>query len=141
MILLDSDHLTVLGYLDDPKCAILTERLDQANDPSIATTIITFEEQMRGWMAEIHRQRQIVRQVVFYARLAKMVEFFKSWTIARFEASAAEEFMRLRGQRIRIGAQDLKIASIALVKDALLLSANLRDFRQVPGLRVENWLQ
>ena len=35
---------------------------------------------------------------------------------------------------------DLKIACIALVHNALLLSANLRDFQQVPGLRVENWL-
>lgn len=36
---------------------------------------------------------------------------------------------------------DLKIVAIALVQDALLLSSNLRDFRQVPGLRVEDWLQ
>jgi tRNA(fMet)-specific endonuclease VapC len=33
-----------------------------------------------------------------------------------------------------------EIADIALAQDVLLLSANLRDFRQVPGLRVENWL-
>jgi len=45
-----------------------------------------------------------------------------------------------RKQKIRIGSQDLKIAAIAVANDALLLSANLRDFRQVPGLRVENWL-
>lgn len=35
---------------------------------------------------------------------------------------------------MRIGTMDLKIACIALVHDALLLSANL------PGLEVENWL-
>jgi predicted nucleic acid-binding protein len=35
---------------------------------------------------------------------------------------------------------DLKISATALAKDALLLSANLHDFQQVPGLRVENWL-
>jgi tRNA(fMet)-specific endonuclease VapC len=49
--------------------------------------------------------------------------------------------MRLRRLRIRIGTQDLKIAAIALSRDALLLSANLRDFQRVPGLRVENWLE
>ena len=51
-----------------------------------------------------------------------------------------EDFMRLRRERIRIGTQDLKIASIALHTGALLLSANLRDFEKVPGLRVEDWL-
>lgn len=35
---------------------------------------------------------------------------------------------------------DLKIASIALSQDALVLSANLRDFEQVPNLQVEDWL-
>ena len=35
---------------------------------------------------------------------------------------------------------DLKIASIALSRDATLLSGNLRHFEQVPGLRVEDWL-
>jgi tRNA(fMet)-specific endonuclease VapC len=41
---------------------------------------------------------------------------------------------------VRIGTQDLKIAALAIVHDALLLSANLRDFEQVPGLNAEDWL-
>ena len=36
---------------------------------------------------------------------------------------------------------DLKIASIALVNDALLVTANLRDYSLAPALRCENWLQ
>jgi tRNA(fMet)-specific endonuclease VapC len=35
---------------------------------------------------------------------------------------------------------DLKIASIVLAHNAMLLSRNLRDFQQVPNLRVEDWL-
>lgn len=53
---------------------------------------------------------------------------------------AAVQFKALRKERVRIGTQDLKIASIALTNDALLLSANLRDFEQVRGLQVENWM-
>ena len=55
--------------------------------------------------------------------------------------ASADRFNDLRKQKIRVGTQDLKIAAIALTQDALLLSANLRDFRRVPGLRVENWLE
>jgi len=36
---------------------------------------------------------------------------------------------------------DLKIASIALVNNALLVTSNLRDFALVPELRYENWLR
>jgi tRNA(fMet)-specific endonuclease VapC len=36
---------------------------------------------------------------------------------------------------------DLRIAAIALANDALLLSANQRDFGKVPRLRVEDWLR
>ena len=35
---------------------------------------------------------------------------------------------------------DLKIASICIAHDALLLTRNLVDFEKVPRLKVENWL-
>jgi tRNA(fMet)-specific endonuclease VapC len=34
---------------------------------------------------------------------------------------------------------DLKIAAIVLTHNALLISRNLKDFRKVPGLKVEDW--
>ncbi|MFN0078159.1 MAG: type II toxin-antitoxin system VapC family toxin [Prosthecobacter sp.] len=36
---------------------------------------------------------------------------------------------------------DLKIAAICLAHDAMLLTRNLSDFDQIPGLRVENRLE
>ena len=35
---------------------------------------------------------------------------------------------------------DLKIAAIVLSRGGVLRSANLRDFREVPNLVVEDWL-
>jgi tRNA(fMet)-specific endonuclease VapC len=49
--------------------------------------------------------------------------------------ASANQFDQLRAARIRPGTMDLKIASIALVNQALLLSANRRDFEQVAGAR------
>ena len=141
MIILDTDHLTVLRYEDDSHYSRLTSRLDASPDQHIVTTVVTMEEQMRGWLAEINRWREVRRQITAYERLVRMVEFLSEWEIIRLDDAAADEFDRLRKQGVRIGTQDLKIASVALVHDALLLSANLRDFRRVPGLRVENWLE
>jgi tRNA(fMet)-specific endonuclease VapC len=57
------------------------------------------------------------------------------------DAVAAAEFERLRANNKlkKIGRGDLLIASIALARRATLASRNLRDFRLVPGLRVDNW--
>ena len=38
-----------------------------------------------------------------------------------------------------IGPNDMLIAAHALALDATLVTANEREFRRVPGLRVENW--
>ena len=141
MILLDTDHLSVLRYPEHPRCATLSARLRARSDQGVATTVISLEEQMRGWLAEINRWRDVHRQIPAYDRLAKLIVFLGLWEIAPFDERAAGEFKRQRKQGVRIGTQDLKIASIALVQDALLLSANLRDFGRVPGLRVESWLE
>jgi tRNA(fMet)-specific endonuclease VapC len=96
---------------------------------------------LRGWLAIIHRLRDVHRQLPAYARLGQLFDILSDWEIVPFDERAADRFGRLRRQRIRVGAMDLKIASIALVNDALLVTANLRDFSRVPELRCENWLQ
>ena len=141
MIVLDTDHVTVLRYEDDSRYPILVERLADADDPQLVVSVVTVEEQMRGWLADIHKTRAIHDQIEPYENLAMLVEFLTGWEIIRLDQFAAAEFSRLQKQKVRVGPQDLKIAAITLTNDALLLSANLKDFEKVPGLRVENWLE
>ena len=140
MILLDTDHVNVLKYPEHPRFASLTTQLNTSADQDIATTVITVEEQMRGWLAWINRSDDVHRQVPAYQELLRLFDFFSRWHVVPFDEQAASAYQGLRAQRIRIGTMDLKIAAIALVHDALLLSANLRDFQQIPNLRVANWI-
>ena len=139
MILLDTDHLSVLANRQATGHARLIERLSAATDAS-ALPVVSVEEQCRGWLAQVQRVRDVRKQVHPYERLARLFDFLGEWDVVPFDEAAADLFLHMRRQRVRVGTQDLKIATIALVRQALLLSANLRDFRQVPGLRVENWL-
>jgi tRNA(fMet)-specific endonuclease VapC len=139
MILLDSDHLTVLKYQGSDRYQRLTERLAAAND-SVGTTIINAEEQMRGWLAVIAKERDIPRQVPAYRELTLLFEFFSRLHVLTFTTDAADRFQDLRAAGVRIGTMDLKAAAITLVNNATLLTANLRDFEKVPGLRFENWI-
>lgn len=141
MILLDSNHLSALKYREHPRCLALSRRLRERADDGIATTVIAFEEQMRGWMALIARSSTVSRQVAAYHELSGISRFFAKWDVVDFDETAAVRYVALRNLKIRIGSMDLKMASIALVHDALLLTANRRDFLQVPGLRFENWLE
>ena len=140
MIILDTDHLNVLKYSNNATHRLLLRRMDQASDQAFVTTVITVEEQLRGWLAFIHKARDIHQQVPAYEQLGRLFDFFSRLTILPFTAQAADVFKTLRQQNVRIGTMDLKIASIAIVNDSLLLTANLRDFQKVKNLQVENWL-
>ena len=74
---------------------------------------------MRGWLAVIHGLRDVHRQIPAYVRLGELLTVLSDWEIVPFDEPAADQFAELRRQRIRIGTMDLKIASIALVHDAL----------------------
>jgi hypothetical protein len=95
---------------------------------------------MRGWLALIHRWSDPHRQVLAYAKLNGMVDYYSRWVRLSFDERAADLFRQLRSRKVRVSTMDPKIAAMTLVHGALLLSANLRDFQQVPSLRVENLL-
>lgn len=79
-------------------------------------------------------------------QLARYVDAFLS--VARTEPwdEACAEFhgnlrAQLRNKGRALGDFDEMIAAHALALDAVLVTDNLRHFRQVEGLRVENWIR
>jgi tRNA(fMet)-specific endonuclease VapC len=135
---MDTDHLSLLDQ-DTMEGFNLSRRLAAMPPGEIAVTIITYEEQMRGWLAYTARANTIERMLTAYARLQRHVETFKDIPVVPFDEKAAAEFERLRQAKIRIGSMDLKIAAIALAMGATLLTRNLSDFGKIPGLRIEDW--
>ena len=56
MILLDTDHITVLAFPEHSQFQSLRERIDKTNGEIVAITVINIEEPLRGWLAEINRR-------------------------------------------------------------------------------------
>jgi tRNA(fMet)-specific endonuclease VapC len=138
LLVLDTDH-----FSEWEGGSAAGERLRgrlQSTASDIAVTVVTVEEQMRGWLAEIRRHHDLHRQIAPYAKLQRQVEAFADWIILPWDADSADLFVKLRRQGLRIGSLDLKIACIALAHDSSVLTRNAKDFEQVPGLRIENWL-
>jgi tRNA(fMet)-specific endonuclease VapC len=140
-VLLDTDHLSVLQWQEQPACDRLLARLDQLAPDDIATSIVSFQEQVQGWLAYLSRARSAAQVVLAYAKLEEVWRSFLKMNVLSFSAEAQARFDELRSQCRRVQTMDLRIASIALVTSATLLSRNLKDFRRVPGLTVEDWTE
>ena len=140
MIVLDTDVLTLYELQHGSAYLRLAERLVRTPE-RVYVTIINFEEQMRGWLSYIAASRTQQREIEGYRRLFCLLDAYRQRDLLEYDDPAARQFDRLRRMHVRIGSMDLKLAAIVLVHDGLLISRNLRDFRKVPGLRVEDWTQ
>ena len=65
-------------------------------------------------------------------------------SVLDFDRDCANEFGRVRIQLRRSGVKvpsvDLMIGSVALIDDLTLVTHNTADFRNIPGLRLDDWL-
>lgn len=139
MLVLDTDHLSEFDQASNIG-ARLKERLFSTSE-ELAATIVSVEEQFRGWLAQIHRLHADPHsQIPVYTRLKRRLEFYANWDVLPWDSRAASAFVNFRREGLRIGSMDLKIACIALAHDATLLTRNTTDFAQVTGLRIDNWL-
>lgn len=137
MLILDTDHLSELLW-HGPQSS-LGSKLRNAREP-VVLTIVSAEEALRGWLALIARIRDPAKQIDAYSRLQRTLRVLHERPILAWDDAAADNFRRLRREGVGIGTMDLKIACIALAHGATLLTRNLVDFREVPGLAVEDWL-
>jgi tRNA(fMet)-specific endonuclease VapC len=130
----DTDHLSLYGR----NHLVLIDRLQQQSI-ILTTTAINVEEQVRGRLAQISEARDEDTLANAYRWLSETVKLLSEFEVLQFTVEAQSIYRDLKSQRIRVGTQDLRIASIVLANQGILLSRNARDFDRVPDLIVENW--
>ncbi|MEH2086457.1 type II toxin-antitoxin system VapC family toxin [Nostoc sp.] len=133
--ILDTDHVSLFQQ----RHPVVTQRINAVNSEEIAITIITVEEQLRGRFNVIRKASSSEALVLAYAKLQATLEFFKNVRSLAFDEYAINSYEDLIRQRIRIGTQDLRIATITLSLNGILVSRNRKDFEKVPNLRLEDW--
>jgi tRNA(fMet)-specific endonuclease VapC len=138
LYLLDTDHLSFLERGGNEGLAILTRLRTLAPD-DYGISIISYVEQTKGWLAEVARATTVEMEVRAFTEMQQSLRFCTAFAIWEYTQAAAEKCAELKRQKLRVGTQDLRIAAIALVRDATVLTRNSRDFGRVPGLRIEDW--
>ncbi len=130
----DTDHLSLYGRANP----FLIARL-QASTLKLTTTVINVEEQLRGRLAQISEIKDGENKSVAYQLLTDTILMLSEFDIVQYEGKARKVYQSLKEQRIRVGTQDLRIASIVIAHEGILLTRNRKDFEKVPNLMIEDW--
>ena len=117
VVILDTDHLTVIQRRTEPSYSHLRARLSKLPSNAVQTTIVSFEEQMRGWLAVVSRAQNQKKEVTAYQRLQGLLEFFNEIPVLNYTEVVASHFAELKRLRLRVGTMDLRIAAFALSYD------------------------
>jgi tRNA(fMet)-specific endonuclease VapC len=133
--LLDTDHLTLFDQGQISVCS----RLAAQPPGAVGISLVTVEEYLRGRLAHLAQARDGAARIRRYRLLHTSIRLFCQAPLVSFDQAAEAEFQRLRGLKLRIGTQDLKIAAIALANHLTVATRNRRDFGKVPGLAVDDW--
>jgi tRNA(fMet)-specific endonuclease VapC len=139
VFILDTDHLGIVQRRSTPEHANVTNRMHQHPLGDFFVTIVSFHEQVTGWNGYIQRAREIEGVVRGYAMFQEILADFARMNVLPFDSEAAQTFAYLRKSGVRVGTMDLRIGSIALVRNLTVLTRNTIDFEKIPGLRVEDW--
>jgi tRNA(fMet)-specific endonuclease VapC len=120
-------------YISNHRPARVRARFGQCHPGDIAMSVVTYLELMYGASKSNQRERSLIG----------VGDFVSLVPVLDLGPGAAENYARIRSSLERdgtpIGAFDLLIAAHALSLHLTLVTNNVREFRRIKDLRVENW--
>jgi tRNA(fMet)-specific endonuclease VapC len=97
MYILDTDHISVFDR-GGKFAQILLSKLAIVDPSQVVTTIVTYEEQMRGWLSYTARSRSIQEQIAAYKRLERQLANYQKMSVISFdERSACSQYQWMIG--------------------------------------------
>ena len=131
MFLLDTNVLSAL--VRDPQGAV-AEHIARVGETNVCTSIVVAAELRYG--AAKRGSARLTQQLDVILTAMDVLPFESPMDRVYADVRTALE------QRGRpIGGNDLIIAAQALALDAVLVTDNVKEFEQVPGLKIENWVR
>ena len=113
----------------------LVERIRTHAVDDVAISAITLSELQRGVSRSENPERNRVA----------LLEFLVPFTVLSYQDTAAREYGEIRAhlekQGTPIGPMDMLIAAHARSRSLILVTNNEQEFRRVPGLAIENWIE
>jgi tRNA(fMet)-specific endonuclease VapC len=124
------DTNTVIAAANDPTSPV-RRRLNKHSPEDIGVSAVVIYELFYGAFKSRHKDRNIA---VIDSMAFEVIEFDKN--DAR-ESGHIRAYLESNGTLI--GPYDMLIAGQAKARGLTLVTANVSEFKRVPGLRSENW--
>jgi tRNA(fMet)-specific endonuclease VapC len=134
--LLDTETITLVQFGH----AMVIRNLTAHADTDRVLSVVSFQEQMRGWVGRFGKLTATAQQADWYDRLVtRIFPVWRQFEMLAFPQPAIVRFEHLRSQRLNIGLMDLRLGAVALENSLIVVTRNARDFARIPGLRTEDW--
>ena len=133
--LLDTDHFSLYSR-NHP---IVMANLVKHSSDEVSVSVITVQEALVGWLTKLNKTTDKLQREGIYRRMAQTVVHLAAFPIVPMTVDAMDRTDRLLRQKLNVGGNDLRIASIALDIGATVATRNTRDFSKVPGLQCVDW--
>jgi len=85
--ILDTNHLSILQRRAEPVFTKLSAQLTSLSPDLIFVTIISFQEQLQGWMALLNKAKTAEQIVTVYSKLESLIQLFSVSQIFSFDQS------------------------------------------------------
>ncbi len=138
MTILDTDTVTLYA-MGHPKVGAKVEEV--GGPERLAVTVITRMEILRGRFDSILKAADDAQLNLAMQRFQEAEALLNSFLAVPINDAAAKQFLALlkHKQAKKMKRPDMLIACIALAQQALLVTRNVKDYKDVPGLSVNNW--
>jgi tRNA(fMet)-specific endonuclease VapC len=136
MKVLDTDTLTLLFQGHE---SVLQRHREEREQVAIA--VVSRIEVLQGRFASLFKAADGLQLKRGQQRLDQAERDLRPFPVLPIDNVVADEFDRLRNLKgaKKMGRPDLLIAAIVLANRTTLVTRNVKDFRQLVGIRVENW--
>jgi tRNA(fMet)-specific endonuclease VapC len=128
--MLDTD---TCSYTIRKKPASVVQAFWKHKDDEICISSVTYAELMYGAMRS--------GSTKIFASIERFVTYVH---IVNFDDAAGKEYARIRCSLKAAGTPaaiaDLMIAACARTKKAVLVTNNVKHFRKIPDMKIENWI-
>jgi tRNA(fMet)-specific endonuclease VapC len=81
---------------------------------ALAVAVVSVEEQLSGWYAQVRRAKQRPALARAYQQLADNIQFLSGFRILAFPETAILRYESLKALKLNIGKMDTRIAAIVL---------------------------